>query len=49
MSKILSISAAELVEKLKSGEVSFTGKVPEEQSIENAQNAAKLCIINLLD
>ena len=33
---------------IKSGEVSFTGKVPDEQSIENAQNAAKLCIINAL-
>ena len=33
---------------IKSGEVSFTGKVPVEQSIENAQNAAKLCIINAL-
>ncbi len=30
------------------GKVVFTGKVPTEKSIEEAQNAAKLCAINIL-
>ena len=33
---------------IKDGDLKFTGKVPDEQSIETAQNAAKLCIINAL-
>ena len=31
---------------IKDGKVAFSGKVPVEQSVENAQEAAKLCIIN---
>ena len=31
---------------VKDGKVEFSGKVPDEQSIENAKEAAKLCIIN---
>jgi len=31
---------------IEDGIVKFTGKVPDEQSIETAQEAAKLCIIN---
>ncbi|MDP6857597.1 MAG: RidA family protein [Candidatus Nitrosopelagicus sp.] len=31
---------------IENGEVKFTGKVPNEQSVEIAQEAAKLCIIN---
>ncbi len=30
------------------GKIIFSGKVPDEQSIESAQEAAKLCIINCL-
>ena len=30
---------------IKDGKVAFSGKVPVEQSVENAQEAAKLCII----
>ena len=33
---------------IKNGEISFAGKVPDIQSIENAQEAARLCIINAL-
>lgn len=33
---------------IKDGKVSFTGKVPSERSIEEAQDAAKLCAINIL-
>ncbi len=33
---------------IKDGKVAFVGKVPSEQSIENAQEAAKLCAINAL-
>ena len=33
---------------IKDGKVAFTGKVPSAQSIENAQEAAKLCAINAL-
>ena len=33
---------------IKDGNLEFTGKVPDEQSIETAQDAAKLCIINAL-
>ena len=33
---------------IKDGNLKFTGKVPDEQSIETAQDAAKLCIINAL-
>ena len=33
---------------IQDGKVKFTGKVPENQSIENAKQAAKLCIINAL-
>jgi len=33
---------------IKDGSLKFTGKVPDEQSIETAQDAAKLCIINAL-
>ncbi len=33
---------------IKDGKVAFTGKVPSVQSIENAQEAAKLCAINAL-
>ena len=31
---------------IKDGKVAFSGKEPVEQSVENAQEAAKLCIIN---
>ena len=31
---------------IKDGKVAFSGKVPVEQSVENAQEAARLCIIN---
>ena len=31
---------------IQDGEVKFTGKIPDEQTIESAQEAAKLCIIN---
>ena len=31
---------------IQDGKVKFTGKIPDEQTIENAQEAAKLCIIN---
>ena len=33
---------------MKDGKVKFTGKVPNEQTIETSQEAAKLCIINCL-
>ena len=33
---------------IEDGKVSFKGKVPTEQSVEQAQSAAKLCIINAL-
>ena len=33
---------------IKDGKVAFVGKVPSVQSIENAQEAAKLCAINAL-
>ena len=33
---------------IQDGKVAYTGKVPTEQSVENAQNAAKLCAINAL-
>ena len=33
---------------MKDGKVEFTGKVPNEQTIETSQEAAKLCIINCL-
>ena len=33
---------------IKDGKIAFTGKVPSVQSIENAQEAAKLCAINAL-
>lgn len=33
---------------MQDGKVLFTGKVPSEKSIEDAQKAAKLCAINLL-
>lgn len=33
---------------IESGKISFKGKVPSEQSLEQAQNAAKICIINAL-
>ena len=33
---------------VKDGKIIFSGKVPDEQSIESAQEAAKLCIINCL-
>ena len=33
---------------VKAGKIIFSGKVPDEQSIESAQEAAKLCIINCL-
>ena len=33
---------------MQDGKVSYTGKVPSEKSIEEAQSAAKLCAINLL-
>ena len=33
---------------VKDGKLIFSGKVPDEQSIESAQEAAKLCIINCL-
>ena len=33
---------------IKDGNLKFTGKVPDEQSIETAQDAAKVCIINAL-
>ena len=33
---------------IKDGNLKFTGKVPDQQSIETAQDAAKLCIINAL-
>ena len=33
---------------IKDGNLKFTGKVQDEQSIETAQDAAKLCIINAL-
>lgn len=31
---------------IEDGKIKFAGKVPDDQSIQNAQNAAKLCIIN---
>lgn len=31
---------------IQDGKVKFTGKIPDEQTIESAQEAAKLCIIN---
>ena len=31
---------------IQDGKVKFTGKIPNEQTIQNAQEAAKLCIIN---
>ena len=31
---------------IKDGKIVFSGKVPAEQSVESAQEAAKLCIIN---
>ena len=33
---------------MKDGKVEFTGKVPDEQTVETSQEAAKLCIINCL-
>ncbi|MFN3655073.1 MAG: RidA family protein [Candidatus Nitrosotenuis sp.] len=33
---------------IQDGKVVFTGKVPIERSVEEAQNAAKLCAINIL-
>ncbi len=33
---------------VRDGKVAFTGKVPTERSIEEAQKAAKLCAINIL-
>ena len=33
---------------IKDGKISVTGKVPSERSIEEAQDAAKLCAINIL-
>ena len=33
---------------MQDGKVSFTGKVPTEKSIEEAQKAARLCMINIL-
>ncbi|MBI5698098.1 MAG: RidA family protein [Thaumarchaeota archaeon] len=33
---------------MQDGKVSFTGKVPSEKSIEEAQKAARLCMINIL-
>jgi|TARA_B100001750_G_scaffold88095_1_gene69533 enamine deaminase RidA (YjgF/YER057c/UK114 family) len=33
---------------IKDGNIKFMGKVPDEQSIETAQDAAKLCIVNAL-
>jgi len=33
---------------MKNGKIEFAGKVPDEQTIETAQGAAKLCIINCL-
>lgn len=33
---------------MQDGKVVFTGKVPIERSVEEAQNAAKLCAINIL-
>ena len=33
---------------MKNGKIEFAGKVPNEQTIETAQGAAKLCIINCL-
>ena len=33
---------------IKDGKISYKGKVPTEQSLENAQSAAKLCVINAL-
>ena len=31
---------------IKDGKIIFSGKVPDEQSVESAQEAAKLCIVN---
>jgi len=33
---------------MKDGKIIFSGKVPDQQSIESAQDAAKLCVINAL-
>ena len=33
---------------IKEGKLSFKGKVPSEQSVEQAQEAAKICVINAL-
>jgi len=33
---------------LQDGKVAYTGKVPTEQTIEDAQSAAKICAINIL-
>ena len=33
---------------IKDGKVAFKGKVPAEQSLEQAQSAAKICVINAL-
>lgn len=33
---------------IKDGKIAYQGKVPSEQSLENAQEAAKLCVINAL-
>ncbi len=33
---------------MKNGKIEFAGKVPDDQTIETAQEAAKLCIINCL-
>lgn len=33
---------------IQDGKVAFTGKVPSERSIEDAQKAAKICAINIL-
>ena len=33
---------------MESGQMKYQGKVPDVQSIQNAQNASKLCIINAL-
>ena len=33
---------------MESGQLKYQGKVPDVQSIQNAQNASKLCIINAL-
>jgi len=33
---------------MQDGKVSYTGKVPTERTIEDAQNAAKICAVNIL-